>query len=158
MKRISKLFLCFLTLHSVSIAENLNKVLGEKGNEVVAQDEKAKLRFWKLTLTRSWGLGIQQVGMSKNEPEVYEGLQKGLVAYAFDYWVMTQKGLIDDDLSINHHIKQAFLTKELNPKYLSDPLLRYDDHSGNFAISGTPLKDNEYKELAQKFALTFAPK
>lgn len=101
--------------------------------------------YMKIVFTSSWELRSEK--LKNYEPgskfSIHE--QKSMVAFAFNYWVLAEKKLINKQSSFESQIKKSFLTNQLSLELLDDPL------NEPFALSGPQLSAQEYKEFSARF-------
>lgn len=134
-----------------------SKVCAESDLDLVDQKQKEKnsIRkrlFERLTYTRSWEMGMWRLKFGDETPEAKVQLEKSMVAYAFNYWVLSKKKVIDPVPAFEMQIRNSFLLGDIQRVRLNEPL------SPPYGIAGPKLTESEYKSLAHEFKSFFSPK
>ena len=110
------------------------------------RDNQLRLKaFIQLTYTKSWELQRWRLLNGNEAEETKLHLKKSMVAYAFSYWVLVKKKMIDSVPVFDALIKKSFLDNELPLEMASNPL------APPLGSPGPKLGDDEYKILAREF-------
>lgn len=138
-----KIFAIFLLLSLFLQADELDQI--QKRNEENNNQQRLKL-FIQVTFTRSWEFQRWRLLNGNEKPEIKMHLKQSMVAYAFNYWLLVKKKMIDPVLPFEKMIQNSFRNDELPIELASNPLVP------PLGINGPQLTDEEYKEFAREFS------
>jgi hypothetical protein len=68
-----------------------------------------KRLFERLTYTRSWEMGMWRLKFGNETPDIKVQLEKSMVAYAFNYWILAKKKVIDPVPALEILVRKSFL-------------------------------------------------
>jgi hypothetical protein len=142
MKFIAAIIFTLLLVYTNALAEDFDQFLEKKEEK----DNQLRLKaFIQLTYTKSWELQRWRLLNGNEAEDTKLHLKKSMVVYAFSYWVLVKKKMIDSVPVFDTLIKKSFLNDELPLEMASNPL------SPPLGSPGPKLGDDEYKILAREF-------
>lgn len=107
-------------------------------------------RFYQLTMTRGWELGIWRIKNDKSDDKSAKLFELSMTAQAFRYWILVHEGLIERSFVHEAQIRRSFSNGDLKITTLKNPLHRDSRNQGGFG-TGIFLDAEKYEKLAREF-------